>query len=134
MKIPRHGRSVQDDALQVRPSRRAHTFHKIVDLVLRNHRFLANSKLLLAPPPPELPPPKPPKPPPPPPPPKPPPPQPPPRPPPDNSIQNRMPRSGVIITMMKTMISRTMPPNDIPGRCCWRTRGAGMSGPVNSIL
>src|ERR1700687_477681 len=68
MKIPRHGRSVQDDALQVRPSRRAHTFHKIVDLVLRNHRFLANSKLLLAPPPPELPPPKPPKPPPPPPP------------------------------------------------------------------
>src|ERR1035437_7144460 len=111
MKIPCHGRSEQDDTLQVRPGRRPHPSHKILKLVFRNHRILAYYQLLLDPPPPELPPPNPPKPPPPP---NPPPPHPPPGPPrrpprtSDSRSANNTPRRGV-----NMMINKTTPPTMI---------------------
>src|SRR5271166_3410542 len=117
MKVSRYGRSKQDHTLQVRSGRCPQPTDKVADLFFRYHGSLADYQLLLPPPPPELPPPKPPKPPPPPNPP-PPPPQPPPRPPPPNipekSIQKTTLRSGVRRTMSTMIISRIIPPADIP--------------------
>src|SRR5580704_1869124 len=122
VKISRDRRPKEKDGFEVRSAGFACSFHKLVDLVVRNHLSPVRYQLLLAPPPPELPPPKPPKPPPPPPPPpnppKPPPPPPKPRPPPpkilENKIQKRMLRSGVKRMMSITTTTTIMPPNDDP--------------------
>src|SRR5258708_6643140 len=131
MKVAGNRRAKKNHAFEVGASHRLEPGDKVVNHFLRNHFVLAGYQLLLAPPPPELPPPNPPKPPPPPP--KPPPPQLPPPPlyppPPsmlERSMPNNMPRSGVKRTISTMIISRRIPPAEIPPRgCSTRSIGAG---------
>src|SRR5580698_8746609 len=153
MKITRHGRTEENDRLDVRSGSLAAALHKFLGLRINllvhvrnlylttfssdlDPVFNRSYQLLLAPPPPELPPPKPPKPPPPPPP-NPPPPPPPPKPPnppppppkpPENKNQKRSVRSGVRRTTRamttKTIIPKIETPPELPsGRSCAGARG-----------
>ena len=152
MKISGDRRAEEDHALQVRSrcfSRSLFTNSTILRVPIAFRKpsesviaSLACYQLLLAPPPPELPPPNPPNPP------------PPPNRPlrtrrqsdhgpatpniPENSIQNRMPRRGVKRTIRTTIISRRMPPAEIPCRGCprfgWRRSELGGGDLYSRVL